>query len=96
MNSCIRNYCLEDRYSGPIDPPYREQTKEEEIAESGNSALSFKVGGRIFYYRDQWEKIEDEHYKECPTAIAARKKTLSTVCECGHIEMAENSIKGEN
>ena len=47
------------------------------------------------YYKDQWEKIEDEHYPECSVAIAARKKLTSTFCICKQIEISEDCIMDE-
>lgn len=41
------------------------------------------------YYKDQWEKIQDNHYPECPVSIAAGKKLISTCCMCPQIEAAQ-------
>jgi len=47
------------------------------------------------YYKDKWEKIEDNHYPECMMAIAAKEKRLSTACQCREIRIAEETILDE-
>ena len=48
--------------------------------------------GPIPKERDQWSKIQDEHYPECPVSIAAEGKRISTCCLCSKIEIAEDCI----
>lgn len=44
------------------------------------------------YYKDTWEKVEDEHFEECPVSIAAKGKRISTLCVCRMIEEAWEGI----
>jgi hypothetical protein len=56
--------------------------------------LSFEiVEGELRHYKNQFEKIEDEHSPECPTSIAASKGRLSTLCVCDMIETASIAVK---
>lgn len=45
------------------------------------------------YYADAWQKIEDNHFPECPTSIAAHNHRISTLCLCDHIQEANESVK---
>ncbi len=47
------------------------------------------------YYKNVWEKILDEHYDECPTAVSARKHLKSTLCYCAQLEKAKNAALTE-
>ncbi len=40
-----------------------------------------------------WDTIEDEHYPQCPKAVAARKKLPSTLCLCDKIKIANDSAE---
>lgn len=53
------------------------------------------IYGEKFYYRNEWEKIEDNHYPECPVSIGASKKTISTLCICDLIKIANDSVVPE-
>lgn len=59
----------------------------------GTCDLAFFIGENVHHYADKWEKIEDHHYPECPVAIAAKKKIISTLCVCGEIEKANKSAQ---
>ncbi len=58
-----------------------------------DEALAYDLNGETRYYKTIWEKIEDEHYAECPTSIAAGQKRPSTLCLCDKIEAAHKSAE---
>ncbi len=47
------------------------------------------------YYRNIWDKILDEHFAECPTAVSARRQVKSTLCYCSQIEEANTAAQKE-
>ncbi len=57
--------------------------------------LAYQLNGETLYYSTKWEKIEDEHYPECPVSIGASKRRVSTLCLCAQIEVAEDSVLEE-
>lgn len=59
----------------------------------GTCELAFKLAGNVHHYKDIWEKINDTHYDECPTAIAAHEHRKSTLCLCDKIEIANQSAE---
>ncbi len=57
----------------------------------GTCELAYTLAGQVRHYRDIWEKIDDLHYPECPTAIAAKSRLKSTCCMCGPLEKAREA-----
>ncbi len=45
------------------------------------------------YYSNVWQKIEDQHYPECPTSVAACGHRVSTLCLCDRIQEANDSAE---
>ncbi len=62
---------------------------------SGTCELAFKIAGTVYHYKNIWEKIVDEHFPECPTAVSARKGLKSTLCYCDKIEKAQEEVAAE-
>ncbi len=58
-----------------------------------DESLAYELNGETLYYKDKWEKLEDEHYPECPVSIAAGKRRISTLCVCDEIKKANDSAK---
>lgn len=40
--------------------------------------------------QDKWELIQEDHFPQCPTYLAAKEKRISTLCMCAELEKAEN------
>lgn len=53
--------------------------------------LSYQLNGETHYYKNVWEKIQDEHYPECPVSIGAGHQRKSTCCLCDKIAIANKS-----
>lgn len=58
-----------------------------------DDSLAYTLAGQTRYYHNVWEKIEDNHYAECPVSIAARGQRKSTLCMCAELEAAEECLR---
>ena len=55
--------------------------------------LTYELAGEVREYKNIWEKIEDEHFPECPTSVSAARQVKSTLCLCLQLEDANRDAR---